>query len=155
MLRIFTNLLESIDPSRRADTSGPAFQHTLELATAVLLIEVVRADGHIADAEQEAVLNALRSRFQLSEDELVALVELAREKSDHTHDLFTFTERLNQSLDEHERIQIFELLWTTAYADGHADAHEAHLLRRLGDLLHLRHADVIGAKLRAEASLRQ
>lgn len=150
MLRIFTNLLESLDPSRRAETSGPAFQHTLELATAVLLIEVVRADGHIADAEQEAVLKALRSRFHLSKDELVALVELAREKSDHTHDLFSFTERLNQSLNESERIRIFELLWKTAYADGHADAHEAHLLRRLGDLLHLRHAEVIGAKLRAE-----
>jgi uncharacterized tellurite resistance protein B-like protein len=154
MLRIFTNLLESLDPARRATSSGPEFQHTLELATAVLLIEVVRADGHVADAEQDAVLQALRTRFVLSDDELTALVELAREKSDHTHDLFTFTERLNHSLDERQRIQIFELLWTTAYADGHADAHEAHLLRRLGDLLHLRHADVIGARLRAEAGQR-
>jgi uncharacterized tellurite resistance protein B-like protein len=45
---------------------------------------------------------------------------------------------------------VFELLWTVAYADGHADAHEAHLLRRIADLLHIRHGDAIAAKLRAE-----
>ena len=153
MLRIFTDLIETLGPTR-ATAPGANRQHTLELATAVLLIEVVRADGHIDDAEQQAVLQAMRQRFTLTEDELSALFELAREKSDHTHDLFSFTRRLNESLEEHERVQIFELLWTMAYADGHADAHEAHLLRRLADLLHLRHADAVGAKLRAEASRR-
>ena len=61
-------------------------------------------------------------------------------------------ERLNELLDERERIHIFELLWKLAYANGEADAHEQHLLRKLADLLHLRHADAIGARLRAEAS---
>ncbi len=44
-----------------------------------------------------------------------------------------YTARLNELLDERERVHVFELLWSVAYADGEADAHEAHLLRRLGD----------------------
>ena len=34
--------------------------------------------------------------------------------------------------------------------DGHVDAHENHLMRRLADLLHVRRIDAISAKLRAE-----
>ena len=44
MLRIFTDLIETLGPTR-ATAPGANRQHTLELATAVLLIEVVRADG--------------------------------------------------------------------------------------------------------------
>src|SRR5690606_3168146 len=138
--------------SGAATAASPDREHTLQLATAVLLIEVVRADGEVSEQEQRAVFDALRRRFTLSEAELADLFELAHQKSEHTHDLYSFTARLNHSLDEAERIHVFELLWTVAYADGHADAHETHLLRKLADLLHLRHADAIGARLRAEAA---
>jgi uncharacterized tellurite resistance protein B-like protein len=115
---------------------------------------VVRADGEISGGERDAVMQALRTRFDLTTGEQAALFELAREKSEHTHDLYSFTAELNRSLDEAERVRVFEMLWTAAFADGRPDAHEAHLLRRLADLLHIRHADAIGAKLRAEAAPR-
>ena len=148
MLRILTGLFESLHASPA--THGDAnLQHTLELATAVLLIEVMRADGRLDEQERQTILEALRTKFALPERELGELFELARQKSEDSHDLYSFTERLNQSLAEPERIRVFELLWRVAYADGRADAHETHLLRRLADLLHIRHADAIGAKLRA------
>lgn len=146
MLRILTGLFESLQAPPASDDGR---KHTLELATAVLLIEVARADGRLDESEQLAVMQILRSRFDLSESELTELFELARQRSEDSHDLYSFTERLNQSLDEPQRVRVFELLWSAAYADGHADAHETHLLRRLADLLHIRHADAIGAKLRA------
>lgn len=149
MLRIFTDLFGSLAPTT-TPTGKPEREHALQLATAVLLMEVMRADGQSGEAEQQAVMDALGSRFGLSGTELDELYELAHDKSEQTHDLYSFTARLNELLDERERVHVFELLWSVAYADGHADAHEAHLLRRLGDLLHLRHADAIGAKLRAE-----
>ena len=36
-----------------------------------------------------------------------------------------------------------------AYADGELEMHEAHLVRKVADLLHLRHHEYIGGKLRA------
>lgn len=154
MLRILSRLLDSLGPSGAAAPAIADREHTLQLATAVLLIEVVRADGQIDPAEQDAVLAALRARFTLTEEELADLFELAHHRSEHTHDLYSFTARLNRALDEAERTHVFEMLWTVAYANGDADAHETHLLRRLADLLHLRHADAIGARLRAEAAAR-
>jgi uncharacterized tellurite resistance protein B-like protein len=148
MLRVLTDLFASLGTAPAP--AAPDRQHTLQLATAVLMLEVVRADGEIDAAERDAVMEALRSRFELTPDEQADLFELAREKSEHTHDLFSFTARLNQALDERERIRVFEMLWNVAYANGRADAHEAHLLRRLADLLHIRHGDAVGAKLRAE-----
>ncbi len=150
MLRALSNLFNSLGPSTTPSSGTPDREHTLQLATAVLLIEVMRADGGGSEAEQQAVLDALRRRFTLTADELADLFELAHDRSESTHDLYSFTAKLNQSLDEAERVHVFELLWTVAYADGHVDAHEMHLLRRLADLLHLRHADAIGARLRAE-----
>ncbi|MFO7324603.1 MAG: TerB family tellurite resistance protein [Pseudomonadota bacterium] len=154
MLRALSNLFESLSPARApADTA--AREHALQLATAVLLIEVMRADGEVSEEEERSVLQALRSRFTLTDRELADLVELAHDRSENTHDLFSFTSKLNEALDAAEKAHVFELLWTVAWADGRADAHEEHLLRRVADLLHLRYADAIGAKLRAEAAARE
>lgn len=153
MLRILSDLFDSLSPARPVPDEKLR-EHNLQVATAVLLVEVVRADGEITQQERHAVMEALRTRFDLTADERATLFEMAREKSDRTHDLHTFTSQLNQLLDEAERVRVFELLWTAAFADGHPDAHEAHLLRRLADLLHLRHADAVGAKLRAEVAQR-
>lgn len=153
MLRVLSSLFQSLAPAREAGTGiGAERDHALQVATAVLLVEVVRADGEISDDERRAVMDALRSRFDLTAEEQTDLFELAREKADQTHDLYTFTTELNRLLDEPERVRVFGMLWTAAFADGSPDAHEAHLLRRLADLLHIRHADAVGAKLRAEAA---
>lgn len=127
-----------------------AAEHALRLATAVLLIEVMRADPKPGDAEKPAVLQALREKFALDDTELANLYELAEQRSLGAHDLYSFTERLNASFSEAQRVRVFELLWSVAYADGRLDSHETHLMRRLADLLHVRHAAAIGAKLRAQ-----
>lgn len=149
MLRLITDLFDSLK-SAPAGAGTASREHSLQLATAVLMLEVVRADGRLDETEQQAVLDALRARFSLSDHEVQELFALAHDQSEQTHDLYSFTARLNELLDERERVHVFELLWSVAYADGHVDAHETHLLRRLADLLHLRHADAVGARLRAE-----
>lgn len=153
MLRVLSNLFDSLSPARTPPGTADR-EHTLQLATAVLMVEVMRADGEVSEEEERSVMQALRSRFLLTEEELADLLALARDRSENTHDLFSFTSRRNEALDAAERVHVFELLWTVAWADGRADAHEEHLLRRVADLLHLRHAEAIGARLRAEAAAR-
>ena len=151
MLRVLSDLFESLRTAREGAVAAEDDRHALELATAVLLIEVSRADGRLDDAERVVVLQALHSKFSLSGDELAQLFELAHSCSEEAHDLYGFTSRLNQSLDEPQRIRVFRMLWEVAYADGQLSAHETHLLRRLADLLHIRHGDAVQARLRAEA----
>lgn len=128
---------------------GSDHSHSLQLAIAVLLVEVMRADSAHCSVERSTLRDVLRQRFELSADELDGLIELAELRSTEAHDLHSFTAVLNQSFSESERQKIFEELWQIAYADGRLDAHENHLMRRLADLLHIRHAAYVGTKLKA------
>lgn len=153
MLRQFSELFSRFTPEAIAeDPRGRG--HTLQLATAVLLIEVVRADTEHCAVEHAALKSVLQARFALTAEETERLIELAQLRSTEAHDLHSFTSLLNETLSEAERQEIFESLWRVAYADGRLDAHENHLMRRLADLLHIRHAAFVGTKMRAASDIK-
>lgn len=85
MLRVLSNLFDSLSPARTPPGTADR-EHTLQLATAVLMVEVMRADGEVSEEEERSVMQALRSRFTLSDQELADLVELAHDKSENTHE---------------------------------------------------------------------
>jgi len=126
--------------------------HRLQLATAVLLIEVMQSDSDASEIEVAAVELLLRERFNLTTDELAQLMSLACSRQEAAHDLHAFTSQLHAAFDAAEKQRIVEMFWQVAYADGKLDDHEHHLMRKLGDLLHLGHAAFIGTKLRAAAA---
>jgi uncharacterized tellurite resistance protein B-like protein len=41
-------------------------------------------------------------------------------------------------------------MWQVDYTDKKISAHENHLMRKMGDLLHISHADYVAAKMRAK-----
>ena len=53
----------------------------LQLATAVLLVDVMRSDAQVSDVERSITLSTLRNRFALSDDELPRLVAQAEATS--------------------------------------------------------------------------
>lgn len=123
--------------------------HTLQLATAVLLIEVMRSDADSTDPEQATILNILKERFDLSDAEVAQLSELGHHTTRAANDLHQFTSLINRELDSSEKIRIIEYLWQVAYADRHISAHENHLMRKIAALLYISHGDYIAAKMRA------
>lgn len=125
-------------------------EHTLELATATLLAEVVRLDGEIAPAERNAVLRAVRAHFHLSDAEAATLFRLAEEEARGATDYYQFTSLIRQRYSQEQRQQIVELMWHAAYADAVLGAHEQHLIRKIADLLYVSHSAYIGAKMRAK-----
>ncbi len=149
MLRSLKDLLDSLlAPPPGAAQAG----HSLQLATAVLLVEVMRADAEMGGAERQAVLAALRRQFALGDDELARLTELAERTADEAVDFHAFTSALNARLDHDQKVQVVEAMWQVAYADGHLAAHENHVLWRVADLLHVPHGAYINAKIRAKAA---
>ena len=153
MLKTLKDLFENFAP---APLGAPVAhdEHQLRLATAVLLVEVMRSDHALAAAEQEAVLAALQARFELSPDESERLVELAHDSVRVANDYFAFTSRINAAFAMEEKIRSVELMWQVAYADGRLDAHEQHVMRRLADLLHVPHGAYVNAKMRAAEAAR-
>jgi len=134
---IFSELRAGSD--ERAETS----EHELKLATALLLVELARADYAFADIEQEAILQLLAGHFSLSDSDVAALVEQARAEADHAASLQGFTRRLNDELDYSGKLKIVEMLWEVAFADDELSKYEDSLVRKLGDLLYVSHGDQI------------
>lgn len=117
--------------------------HALRLATATLLIEVVRADYEVDVKEIEATVRQLRTHFDLTEDETLLLVKEAEEKADHSVSLQDFTRVLHEQLTEAEKHSVIEMLWRIALADDHLDKHEDHVVRKVAGLLYVTHNNLI------------
>jgi uncharacterized tellurite resistance protein B-like protein len=123
--------------------------HSIELATAALLVEVMRIDAGTTAAERAAVQRAIREKFGLSEAETSALIALAEEEMRNATDYYQFTSLINQRFSQAQKERVLELMWRVAYADSVIDAHEQHLMRKIAALLHLPDSAYIAAKLRA------
>lgn len=147
MLRTLKDLFDSFAAPTPADAA--ATEHQAQLATAVLLVEVMRADPEIGDAERATTMAALRGKFALGDDEIERLLELATTTAREAYDYQRFTAAINKAFDLERKVHIIELMWRVAYADGHLHARESHVMRKVADLLYIPHADYITAKLRA------
>ncbi len=149
MLKTLKDLFDSLLPPA-AGQPAPVAEHTLQLATAVMLVEVMRADSSFHAGEREAVLAALRDKFALSHDEAARLSELAVSTAQQATDLFVFTTHINAHFEMPQKLRMVEHMWREAYADGHLSAHERHVLWRVADLLHVPQGAYVHARMRAE-----
>lgn len=123
---------------------------TLELATAALLCEVMRADYDQSDAERDALKQMLTTRYRLSNSEVTELMTLAEAEVDDAVDHYQFVSLIKQHYGYAQRCELVALMWQLAWADGNIDPLEEHRIRRLADLLHVSHSDFIRCKLQAE-----
>ena len=151
MFRTLKELFGSLLDPAAAGAFGRADpdSHTLHLATAVLLAEVMRADASIGSAERNAALQALQRKFQLNADEQETLLAHAEGVARDATDLHQFTSALNQRLDDAAKIRMVEAMWAVAFSDGALSDHERHIVWRVADLLHVRPGDYAAAKTRA------
>jgi uncharacterized tellurite resistance protein B-like protein len=124
-------------------------RHTIELATAALLIEIARVDGDMQQVERDAVMRAVREKFSLSPQEAEALLRLADEEVRQAHDYFQFTSLINKRFTPEQKERVIELMWQAAYADAELSAHEQHVMRKIANLLYVPHSVYIAAKMRA------
>jgi len=126
---------------------------SLALAVAALLVEVMRMDGRLETSEHQAIVTALKGRFQLPDEEIAALIDDARHATEQSHDLHRFTSRITRSFSSEERIDIIRELWLVAMADGQVDPYEEQLIRRTAELIGIYHHEFIQAKLAAHQRL--
>jgi uncharacterized tellurite resistance protein B-like protein len=150
-------LRELIDKSLKTggDMPTPAErEHALRFATAILLVEVARADFAEAVAEEATIRTLLEKSFKLSTDETAALIREAKAAADHSASLQAFTRQLHESLTLPEKHHVVEMLWRVALADEHLDKHEDHLVRKIAGLLYVSHADLIRIRNRVHPAHR-
>jgi uncharacterized tellurite resistance protein B-like protein len=134
------------------DADDPvAREHALRVATALLLIEVAKADYADDFAEDEVLLSSLKQFFALDDAAASLLLEEARSTADRAVELQQFTRRLHEQLSVAEKQRVVEMLWQVALADRRLDKHEDHLVRRIAELLYVSHSDLIRIRNRVRS----
>jgi uncharacterized tellurite resistance protein B-like protein len=144
MLKAFSDFFDRAfgDSAGGADRAS-ARAHALRVATALLLVEVARADYSEDLTEDRTVLELIEEFFELDRHEASMLIAEARREADHAASLQTFTRRLHEQLTVAEKHLVVEMLWKVALADRRLDKHEDHLVRKVAELLYVPHRDLI------------
>ena len=124
----------------------------LNIATAALLIEVMTIDGNMDQEEMDSVKSNLSTILELSDDEIQELINLSQEEVSDATSLYQFTKEINANFELQQKLDLMTALWQVALADDYLDKYEESILRKIADLIHLRHSEYIECKSRARTS---
>jgi len=108
---------------------------TLQLAVAALLMEAAQVDGALGERERAAVQRLLERKFRLSAEASQALAAIGERQAERSAQLFGFTRTINERVASERRVELIEMLWEVAYADGVLDPLEDAMLRQVGGLI--------------------
>jgi len=122
-------------------------QDPLRLATAAVLLDIAYADGSLAPAEDEDIVEHLQRAFGLDGEMAQELLKAAEEIRSRTIDHFALTNLIRRNATLAERIDIVKTMWRIVYSDGKLTDYESYLVRKLADLLGLEHKVMIEAKV--------
>jgi uncharacterized tellurite resistance protein B-like protein len=124
--------------------------NNVELATAVLLYEVMRADSEFNELEEKIYRRQLAQHFTLSQIELDELCKLSQSKAEEAVDFQQFTKVLNTLCPSEQKRAILDSLWTVAFADHVLTPEEDYTIRKIAELLYIPHSQFIQSKLAIE-----
>lgn len=128
--------------------------HQKQLAVAALLVEVAMADHQLSDIEASKLNQLLAQKFSLTANEIVDLIDLAKNESNHATSLHQFTQIVNTQCSSSDKFRLIKAMWEMAYADGDLDKYEDYMIRKVADLIYVPHSEFIRAKSLVKAELK-
>ena len=143
---LFDQVVGAIKPGDDNEDGADRREHAIRLATAVLMVDVARADHVFDESEHDDVLRLIENRFRLQPEEAAEIFNDATEQAEDLVSLHDFTQLLHESLDAGEKERVVGMLWRVAYADGTLDRFEDSLVLKIGDLLHVQRSRVMRLK---------
>lgn len=125
----------------------------IQLAAAILLFEVVKADGRVDRLEVSKVIEILRNKFTLDGDEIGRLLEMVSDKGNEGLHLDSFTKKIREHWKQAERLKLLKDFWVIATADQDIDDRETELINKIAKLLNLNDDEITKAREHAELKL--
>jgi uncharacterized tellurite resistance protein B-like protein len=150
MLQLFKTLLENLNntattaDNKLSTVSGLSNE---QFASVSLMLMLANADFNLAHEETALVEQYLQRELALTALEAKQVCQQAIKRADEAVSLHEFTTKLKQ-LSYDARVKLMEQLWQQAYIDNELDPNEEAMLRKIADLLFIRHSDYIQTKLK-------
>lgn len=107
----------------------------LELALAVILVDLASADQNFDQNEYQAIALGLRRVFGTSKDQMQVLVNQAKVQLAGLRGTGRFAEMLRDNLTEKDKQAVMEVIEDIIAADGKEDGYETYLRTRLQSTL--------------------
>ncbi|MFO0408450.1 MAG: TerB family tellurite resistance protein [Labrys sp. (in: a-proteobacteria)] len=133
-------VLESLQKLFRALSPDGGARHHFDdddhrVAAAALLVHVTLIDGVQTEAASRNLRRRLMDRFDIEEDEVLALIAAASARDREAIDFHAFTSVLKRTYDDAGRRRLVEMLWELAFADGRVHQFEDDMVWRVADLI--------------------
>jgi uncharacterized tellurite resistance protein B-like protein len=138
MLSIIKSFLNGSDAAPQGHDDGA---DAMAAAAVAVLVEAALLDGDFDQRERDTIHAILVDRFGLSADDASALIDDAVAGHEDANRVYAATRLIREDFSEAERIDVMEMLWEVAYADGTLHDYEANLVRRVAGLLYVRDRD--------------
>ncbi len=122
--------------------------HDIRMATCAILLEIANIVDEFTDSEKDNIILILKRNYNLPDEDVTELIEVTEEELKGSIDLWRFTTLINKNYSIEEKIQIIEMVWKIAYADGRLGKHEDYLVHKLANLLRLTHKQLIETKMK-------
>ncbi|WP_413204758.1 TerB family tellurite resistance protein [Rhodospirillum sp. A1_3_36] len=122
-------------------------------AAAFLMVEAGTIDGHFDPVERDRIRALLTQRFSLNSSVVEELIKEGEAMHEDAVGWYKQSRTLKDAFDYDERVDMIEMLWEVAYADGVLDHLEANMMRRVAGLLYVEDHDSSAARKRAMANL--
>jgi uncharacterized tellurite resistance protein B-like protein len=121
----------------------------VQLAAALLMVCVVRADFEDRHDEHRALERAVERALGVSGHDAPALVRAAEEAMNEGLAFPVVVDRVAGRCTVAEKRRLVEALWRIAFADAELAAQEEYLVRKVAERLGLSTADLVETKVKA------
>ncbi len=141
------NLFEKLFSKSNVSTENQTdTNHTLQLATCILLIEVSKSDDDFDTDEQEKIKKLIQAKFDLNIEELNYIYSLSNDNHKNMTSLFEWTDIINKECSYEEKLIIIGYMWDIAFTDSKIDKYEDYTIRKVSELIYVKHKDFINLK---------
>ncbi len=141
------NLLEKLfNKSTESSVKQQDNNHNLQLATCILLIEVSKSDDDFDKAEQEQIKKLIKNKFELTNEELDYIFSVSNDNHTNMTSLFEWTDIINKECSYEEKLLIIGFMWDIAFTDSKIDKYEDYTIRKVSELIYVKHKDFINLK---------
>lgn len=145
------NILKFFKKNNQAEVENENNEFDYDLLSVYLAYEVARADGDIDLKEMGVLKDFVKSSLKDNRnvDDVINDIEQYSQDNASLHDLIT---EINSSFNKNEKHFLISSLWTVAYATNGLDKYEDALIRKITDLLNIKHVDMLKLKEEVKSS---
>ena len=118
----------------------------IELTAAVLAYEIARSDGEISEPELSLLYDEIKkisARVGKKEEIILGIIE---EYSKNSVSFYEFIDDINTNYTKEDKLSLIQFLFNVAYADKILEVSEERLIRRIADLIKIKHIEVLKIK---------